>query len=272
MRDSMNIKYKWFIARLWLIAIILIIALTGYTGLYLMKLHVELESMQIELESSRADADLANENNKILIRELLLAEIGSDANIIIGLRDYVYNKTILGKGNIEQFNPVSQIIKLKNSKANMMCGGMAFTYKSLLSAFDIPARTIQLATKEYIDGYRRNDTHVTVEVYDSKMGKWYLSDPTFNISLMCNNKKQLADIEELRECAINGQGISYVRDGVQYIKGRTIEEYYLPYSDLLYAVDAEKTIGLVNGNPIIRHRAELPSNNWRKTALGQYDN
>ena len=268
----MKIKYKWFIDRLWLVAILLIVTLTGYTGLYVMKLRVELESVQIELESSRADVDLANENNKILIRELLLTEIGSDANIIIGLRDYVYNKTILGKGNIEQFNPVSQIIKLKNSKANMMCGGMAFTYKSLLSAFDIPARTIQLATKEYIDGSRRNDTHVTVEVYDSKMGKWYLSDPTFNISLMCNNKKQLADIEELRECAINGQGITYVHNGTQYKMGRTIEEYYLPYSELLYAVDAVKTIGLVNGNTIIRHRTELPRKNWRKTALGQYDN
>jgi len=178
----------------------------------------------------------------------------------------------VGSGTFDYLDPVDSLLKLKCSQAKMFCGGMSSTYAWMLSMFDIPARTVEFTTQTFIDGGRRNDTHVTVEVYDKKTDRWYVSDPTFSISLMCQGRRQLADVEKPRECTINGEGISYVSNGIEYLKGRTVEEYYLPYSDLLFGVLSEESTALVDGKPIVRKQTELPNRDWMETALKQYQN
>jgi hypothetical protein len=226
---------------------------------------------KIELVDTLYERDLYKNNNKALVQKLISYEIRSDVDPIIGLRDYVYNSTIVGPGNFNYSNPVDHFISMTQSEVSMLCGGMSVTYKWLLSMFDIPARTVQLATKEYLNGEARYDSHITVEVYDKKLGKWYVSDPTFNISLKCNDGDNAADVEELRACVVNGRDISYIRDGIKYIKGRTIEEYYLPYDKLLYAVNAEQVEEINSGNIIKKDNVDLPKENWGASSSVLYD-
>lgn len=205
-----------------------------------------------------------------LLKELILSKLNKDENgLIVKLRDLVYSKTVIGREDRSQ-SRIDVIIDLINGKKKMLCGGMAQTYKVLLSIFGIPSRTIQLADKKFVDGLSRGNTHVTVEVYDKDANKWYVSDPTFNVSFSCKNNKGLSNLIEMRKCG--NKNFKIVRNGSTYIKRRLIENYYLPYTSLLFAAYAKKVSTTSNGKRVSINEVDLPHKDWLKSSINKYKN
>lgn len=222
----------------------------------------DLEKTQKELIDSKADVTK-------LIRHRFVKDssVRTDA-LIITLRDYVYKKTVLGDGDFDNGNAVDHFIKLDLHEKRMLCGGMAATYSWLLRQFGIPSRAVALATKSFVDGDRFYDTHVSVEVYDEVNQKWYASDPTFNVSFTCNEKGELLDYEELVSCLRRGGRITAARNGVTYLKGRTVEKNPIPYSDLLFAIQAAEVTS--SDGRVLKEALALPHKDWLDQSLNGY--
>lgn len=228
-------------------------------------------SLLIYINAARKDvlraqtaARQAQESSQGLVRHILNDRfVRENGRVIVAIRDYVYRKTVVGSGDFDYRDPVGHFLKLDNGKAEMLCGGMAQTYVWILSQYNIPARTVQLATGKFINGQRKNDTHVSVEVFDASRKKWIISDPTFNASFTCNDQGDLLDFQELYDCNRMGDKVTPVEDGVNYLPGRRVHEYYLPYSDLLFGIKASKIGSL-------RESLELPHEEWLAKALRLY--
>ena len=228
-----------------------------------------------ELNISKARIAQLKKGKDKLIKELILSDLkskyGGTDNLVIKLREYTYRNTKVGRGDFDYGGDhIDHFLNLKKGNASQLCGGMAATYQWLLDLFGIPSRTVQLATKEFVLGKRRGDTHVTVEVFDLKNNQLYVSDPTFNISLRCKGHDKKGSIEELRKCALYGKGIDFVHDGSIYIKQRLVKEYYLSYEELLYAVSAPSMTVKASDGVVHIERIDLPENNWLSKALEKY--
>jgi len=222
-------------------------------------------ALKDDLVKQRLRADVLIEQNRALIKHILDDRSLVDRNNeIVELRDFVYRKTIVGPGDFDYQNPVNHFISLDNGASKMLCGGMAQTYSWLLNQHGIPARTVQLATQKFVEGLRRNDTHVSVEVFDANLGTWIVSDPTFNVSFKCDGIGPLLNFSELYQCKSNGKMIEPIENGYTYIEGRRVNQYYLPYSDLLYGIKASEVSGALEA-------LEVPSKGWLKDALSLYD-
>ena len=210
-----------------------------------------------------------------LIKELVLSDLrskyGNANNLVVKLREYTYLNTKVGRGGFDYGGDhVSHFLNFRKSNAKQLCDGMAATYQWLLSLFGIPSRTVQLATKDYVDGKRGGDTHVTVEVFDLINNQLYVSDPTFNITLSCKGHNTKAGIKELRKCALYGNGIDFNHDGISYIKDRVVEGYYLPYEKLLYGVKAPAMSVKINGSEVRIEEIDLPEKNWLRKAIEKH--
>ena len=222
----------------------------------------DLKETQKELAGAKADVAK-------LIRHKFLKDsnVRSDA-LIVTLRDYVYKNTVIGTDQFDYGDAVDHFITLDLHENKMVCFGMAAMYSWLLRQFDIPSRTVVMAAKSFVDGDRLGDTHASVDVYDEVNQKWYASDPTFNVSFKCNGKGELLDYEELVSCLRKGGTITTVRNGVTYLKGRTVGEYYIPYSDLLFAIKAPE-VSSSDGRVLIKG-LELPHKDWFAQASKHY--
>jgi len=150
----------------------------------------------------------------------------------------------------------------------MTCGPISNTYRWLLNQMNIPARTVQLATKHYVNGRRKYDTHVSVEVWDAQRSKWIISDPTFNVNFRCNGTKVLADFKELSRCSKMNVAIVPVENGSTYLKGRRLSDYYLPYTELLYALVAVP-VPKTSSSPALG-ALEMPYPNWLQESRKKY--
>ena len=70
---------------------------------------------------------------------------------------------------------------MQSKSVHGYCGNFGLAETLLLAEIGIPARPVQLATKQFVEGQDRFATHVLLEFFDPDIGKWVLSDPTFNI-------------------------------------------------------------------------------------------
>lgn len=153
------------------------------------------------------------------------------------IRDYVHRKSV---GNRAQYgdrlsNYVDGYLLLERGELFWICGNLAATYQFMLSALGWPSRTIQLASKKYLDGENRFATHVTVEVWTEDMG-WVVSDPTFNASFGCNGDGRRLSIEQLYQCVGAGKKIEPILDSGPVDPLRSLANYYETFDNLLYAV------------------------------------
>jgi hypothetical protein len=215
-------------------------------------LYVKIEAANETILSLQYDIKTFKQVNQMLYREILESDIGNldgydNEYIINTLREYVYKKVKLGEGDFDYYGNHIEFLKdLINSKINMLCGGMAATYQWLLSLYDIPSRIVQLATKRYVYGKDSYGNHVTVDVYDSKFNKTYLSDPTFNVKLSCKPSKTPMNVLNLRKCLLDEKKKLFIIKGKTQIKGRTLSDYYLSYRSLLYSIESNKLIYFKN--------------------------
>lgn len=190
-----------------------------------------LKAAETELASARRD------NTRLIAANLGIDATSPDRDLIVLLRDYVYRSTRVGPGDFNPGDPLGNFLALEHGK-EMLCGGMAKTYSWLLAQFGITSRTVQLAGQAFFTGEAPGDTHVSVEVYDADQLRWYVSDPTFNVSFSCNRENQPLDFTALVACQQRGGEITPIENGMTYIEGRRIDDYYLPFEALLVGIRA----------------------------------
>ena len=154
-------------------------------------------------------------------------------------------------------------LKLSAGGAPMLCGGMADAYRFVLSKLGVRSRRVQLATADYVEGRGQLDTHVAVEVYDEADGRWFVSDPTFNLSWRCEGDQRLASFSELRDCHAQGRTLLPDSNGRPLLPGRRVQDYYLPYGSLLHGLR-------VYDESAQRVLTDLPHAGWLEEAKLRY--
>ena len=140
---------------------------------------------------------------------------------------------------------------------------MSLTYHFALNALGIPNRIAALASKAHLEGNAVGDTHSTVEVFHN--GKWFVSDPTFNVHFDCSDGSRFLSVPEMRACVNEGHKLVPV-PGKAQIDGRTVAEYYLPYEELLYAYSRGAATAQGRVYPFESH----PEPNWSARAKALY--
>ncbi len=208
--------------------------------------------LQFEFANRREISAIRSENRKLLLEILRIDQSTEASELIIELRDYVYRKTILGPGDFDYQNPFDHFIKFNQNQVEMYCGGMAMTYSWLLGKLGVPSRTVQLLSKRFYQGDTSGETLVSVEVFDNKLNKWIISDPTFNVSFTCDGQGELLSLQDLYDCKSRGREIAAVENGITYLPGRRLSEYHVKYADLLFSIKAGAVGSLIESFEIPR--------------------
>lgn len=118
---------------------------------------------------------------------------------------------------------------LASGTTGYYCDGMAFVYYFILRELGLDARVVIIGDADYFTTGNTLDTHTTVDVYLD--GRWVSMDPTFNVTYQCNGAD--SSVVDLVACHEDGKTVTWSYGGVVYA-GRTLEEYYIPLTVLLY--------------------------------------
>jgi hypothetical protein len=162
---------------------------------------------------------------------------GDDASISRAIRDYVYRAAYVGPGSDHGASYGRYYADVGNVSHPMLCGGMSAAYVWALSQVGIPARIVQLASQEFLDGVDSGATHVTVETFTG--GAWHISDPTFNVEVGCGADQTPLDVQSAAQCVADGGALMPIVDSAgSQIVGRRLSDYFMPYKDLFAGYSA----------------------------------
>jgi transglutaminase-like putative cysteine protease len=132
------------------------------------------------------------------------------------------------------------------------CGTYTSAMLEALSNCGIDGRAVSLGTQRFEQGASLGDTHALVEVFDKAQSRWLLVDPTFNVVFEGEDGRVLG-IAELITLNRNG-GNWETRQISACLPGRSIKEYYLPMTELLWMADAPAVPGLGSSGVAFRSR------------------
>lgn len=153
----------------------------------------------------------------------------SDLEITEFAREYVYSENVWPEGSSSDVNVTAdyypEYLLWKEGVQKYMCGGSSYTLAWILEELGIPARGVQLATINFIEGLTDFETHVTTEVYID--GEWIIQDATFNTAFECDGV--LVGIQKLAEC-IEGEVVEVLGEDQS---NHTLETYPIPFLDHL---------------------------------------
>lgn len=152
----------------------------------------------------------------------------SDFEKAVRLRSHIYRRVPLRQTpkNFSFFDiNASYLESLRNDQVGHLCEGLARMYILVLESQGIPARHVSLFTKNE----KPNDGHSSVEFWDD--GKWYASDPTFNVMFM--HEGEYLSYEELYKIIKEGKSYDVVSNGYEIFPDRDINKYYVPLKDLM---------------------------------------
>lgn len=169
-------------------------------------------------------------------------DIGVDAEatpmmIAVAARDFVYRQSRIGPE--DTLKPWERYIRTADGDITQVCSGMAQAYAFALGVLKIPARIVTLGTEDYVLGRNRYDTHATVEALIDR--RWIVFDPTFNVSFDFSNSERQLSTPGMKSCVDRGHNLVPIKGKTQ-MKGRTVEDYYLPYEKLLFAYERAETV------------------------------
>ncbi len=149
----------------------------------------------------------------------------------IAIRNAIYHGVALkGAPKDFDFDDFGQAFVLSTQRADVgqICGGLTVLYMAALEARSIPARYVGLFTRsEEQDPAFAN--HATVEFYYN--GRWFASDPTFNVMFTRNGR--FLSYAELFEAIRAGKSYEVTSNGLPLIKGRSISQYSVPLHELM---------------------------------------
>ena len=166
-----------------------------------------------------------------------------------------------GVEKIESYSLPQQYYQTLTGKGLQDCSTLSATLVWLLGLFDIDARSVSFAAENYFT-LPAGDTHTLVEFVDA--ARIVAIDPTFNAEYQCGSSSDAINAREMFECNRVGKlRHSYI--GPNRVR-LTIEDYYAPLSDLLYAIDAR------GGLSDVFYQYEYPQGGWvekRRSQLAQ---
>lgn len=145
-----------------------------------------------------------------------------------------------------------------------LCGRFGTAVVELCAALGIVARPVALATQKFFDGTSPGDTHVLAEVFDPAYERWILFDPTFNV-VFAGPDDRMMGLRELLASESQGSSWRIVPIG-PLRQGRTVDEYYLKYSELLFMGNAPAVSALGDLGAEYRSHAQTVS----EVALEKY--
>jgi len=119
----------------------------------------------------------------------------------------------------------SYLESLRNEEVGHICGGLVVTYATALESQGIPARYVGFFSKNN-EPY---DNHATVEFWYN--GKWYASDPTFNIMFMHNG--EYLSYSELYALIMEEISYEVVSNEYPILPNRALKDYYIKLDDLV---------------------------------------
>lgn len=153
--------------------------------------------------------DLSMDTRQFLAGRVAEAHVLSTVTGEFGRIAALRNWTRVSCGNTSNFphtnNPV-EILRAYDNGSGGACGSMATLYCATLITHGFRVRLVQLIrdrndVPRWLHG--PVDTHVTVEVYSDEIGKWYVSDPTFNCWFHRGDTNTPLSARELQEIAVN---------------------------------------------------------------------
>lgn len=209
------------------------------------------------------DGDLSNE---IVRRDAGLAIIGplDPKRAALAVRDYIYRTYRLEPERLPNASPAMRYASLSSPDGTMFCGGAGVAYVWALQAIGIPARFIQLAGDDFLDGIDGFDTHVTVEAFLD--GAWQISDPTYNVSVACSTDpaKPIAT-PEARACIKDGHSL-VLTPGKTQIAEKTKWGSKIADPKVYQRYFSAYTRGKVS-SPIRSERVDTFPQDWYETAV-----
>ena len=113
-----------------------------------------------------------------------------------------------------------------------LCGTFVSAALDLSARLSITARRVSLATRGFAEGTDAGATHEIFEVFDPVSRRWILFDPSFNLMFEGPDGQSLG-LRDLLKTAAGGKSWRAVPIGTLR-PGRSIDDYYLKYSDLLW--------------------------------------
>jgi hypothetical protein len=153
----------------------------------------------------------------------LLATAPNPLILAARLRDHVYRRVVVGAnrpqwGALDAYERYLRAVVTREEP--LICGGMSIVYADLCAAFGLEARYVGLYAA---DGF---NTHASVEVRIG--GRWFVMDPTFNVSFT-TPAGLLLSFAEMQ------QGVPYrvSRNGLDARPQLVLERYPVPLSLLL---------------------------------------
>lgn len=151
--------------------------------------------------------------------------------VALAVRDYIYRTNwVSAEPSPPITDPAEKYLMMGYPRGENSCGGLSVIYAWSLHQVGIPARTVQLAGKDYIAGRDVLQNHVTVEVYIDN--KWEISDPLFNASFDCSNGAKNLSIPEAFVCLQSGSELVPLRGKTREGKGAvTFENAGVSYPD-----------------------------------------
>lgn len=178
-----------------------------------------------------------------------------DRAIAEKLTSHLYNATLfysseapfISTGN----NPLAYFQTVNKEVANM-CANLASTMVWSLDLFDIPARSIAVASEAFFTDPEA-PTHAFVE---ARIGNDVIAfDPTFNNTYSCEGQGDI-NAKGIHECIKSGKKLTWTYLGPTR-PGRSIEEYPDPIEPDFYAVSA-------TARPDLFYSFETPAAGWRE--------
>lgn len=262
----MNLKSRIVIAALAGVSVIAVaLAAYGYrTRAIAMNGWAEYDKLKASVTTSiQATATAAD------YREALRLQIAANAGIEPGDNDHMiaekltrhlYNATLFGgKPFATTRNSPLHYFQTINHEVANMCGNLSTTLVWALDLFDIPARSIVLASESFVTGKDIFPTHAFVEARIEAEN--IVFDPTFSTVYKCDGSPQLLDARGLQQCARD--------DKLEHIylspprPGRSLEEYPATFHQMSFAIEAI-------ARPDAFYTLDLPEPGWRAKAQKLY--
>ncbi len=191
----------------------------------------------------------------------LTDEMGTRESVL-AIREYIYRGYALGDEELPDKNPAAYYMALGSQQNGMKCGGASVAYTWALNSVGIPARTVQLAGKNFLAGRDLYQTHVTVEAMID--GKWEISDPSFNVAIRCSDSgDENLSVHGVRACLARGERLNYVPG-----KTQTSDKMVKPDEYPFYF--AAFTRRSVSAGDVNESEEAYPTGDWIAKAMTAY--
>lgn len=192
---------------------------------------------------------------RMLTRNAGIEENDTPRDIAFKMMDHLYQETLFSGPWLDTESAPERYLMTIYEESFNYCSSLVTMFKWALSLWDIPTRTVTLATHQFMTDPDA-PTHSFAEV---KIGdEFFVVDPTFNTTYYCDGEGPL-NAREMVECK---SGLSW-----RYFKkprpGRSLEEYPDSLSDLLQRVDATRSY------PVF-YRYEYPEEGWLSQARARH--